>query len=255
MKTHGIINIASCMLLLAVSACQGEKKMEHYHEVYQQKPVTLYVAPLNDRSERHAVRVTEDSVYNASLNIAAKQLYLTASDPLIANGYYVPGAMASAFFAATESRSGKQLRNESIADYHSDYGIDAVLFITLHKWTSTANSWGAEIEYSLRLTEIGNEVMHVTVDATKYLPTDFKGNPKPLRADRKFAKKYGCDLETAQRCRLVEVVNQYVLKDLPSGARLRSHNAERYLTTHPEYFTMRINTDGGIEIVKTMELL
>ena len=131
------------LMLLAVAfmaSCKSEKKLEHYSEIYNERPSVIYVAPLNDLSLRHALRTTEDSLLNLSLNIASKQLFLTASDPLVYNGYYVPGPLASAQIAATEWRTGKQLRNDDITDYYTQLGIDAVLFITIHGWSSTSNS-------------------------------------------------------------------------------------------------------------------
>lgn len=235
--------------------CKGTKKLTQYDQVYKERPATVYIAPINDRSERHPLRTLDDSVYNASLNIATKHLYLTASDPLVFNGYYVLGPLASAQLAATETRTGKQLRNENINDYYTDLGIDAILFITVNSWTETPVSWTAEIEYTLRSTHTGGEVMHVIVKASKQLQTDFKGNPKPLGADEEFAKKYGCDLETAQRCRLVDVTNQFVLRDLPSGRRSRESSIERYVVSHPEYFSLNINPSGGVEILRQSPLL
>lgn len=235
---------------LFLIGCKGPKRITQYDEVYKERPATIYIAPVNDRSVRHPMRTMDDSIYNASLNVATKQLYLTASDPLIFNGYYVLGPLASAQIAATETRTGKQLRNGNIQDYYTDLGVDAILFITLLNWSETAVSWTAEIEYTLRSTHTGNEVMHVIVTSSKQLQTDFKGNPKPLGADEDFAKKYGCDLETAQRCRLVEVTNQFVLRDLPSGKRSREMAVERYVVSHPEYFNLNINPSGGVEILR-----
>ncbi|MBR1550186.1 MAG: hypothetical protein IJ634_06060 [Bacteroidales bacterium] len=234
-----------------MTSCKSEKKLEHYSDIYSERPAVIYVAPLNDLSLRHALRTTEDSALNLSLNIASKQLYLTASDPLVFNGYYVPGPLASAQIAATEWRSGKQLRNEDISDYNTQLGIDAVLFITIHNWSSTTNSWTVEAEYVLRSTTSNKELLHVSVTARKTLSTDFKGNPQPLVEDLAFADKYGCDLETAQRCRLVETLNKYVLKDLPSGKRAREHRTERYIPSHPEYFNLQIHPDGSVEMKQT----
>ena len=245
------------MLLLLplafMSGCKGEKRIAKYSELYNERPATVYVVPLNDVSPRRAFRETADSVYNASLNIAARQLYLTASDPLTAHGYYTLGPLASAQLAATESRTGKQLRNENINDLYTDLGIDAVLFIDLLSWSNTFNTWSVEAEYVMRSTHTGVEILHVHVNATKILHTDFKGNPKPLKEDIEFAKKYGCDLETAQRCRLVEIMNQYVLRDIPSGTRARQRNAEQYVNSHPEYFNLRIHRDGSVELLNDLQ--
>lgn len=241
-----------CLLVFTfLSACSSEKKLEQYSDIYSEHPTVIYVAPLNDLSTRHVVRTPDDSLYNLSLSTAAKQLFLTASDPLVYNGYYVPGPLASAQIAATEWRTGKQLRNESIEDYYTDLGIDAVLFLTLHSWANTTNSWTAEVEYVLRSAMSNNELLHVLVTAKKILPTDMKGNPIPLRDDEAFAQQYGCDLETAQRCRLVETLNKYVLKDLPAGKRAREHRTERYIPSHPEYFNFVIHPDGSVELKKS----
>lgn len=241
------------LLPLLMTACKGEKKMVQYDEMYKDRPATIYIAPLQDYSERRAVRTVEDSAYNVSVNAATKQLYLTASDPLVYKGYYVLGPLASSQIAATETRTVKQLRNESIVDYYTELGVDAVLFLTVKKWENTHNSWTVEVEYELRSTQTGSEVMHTLVRATKLLPTDFKGRPQPLGDDLEFGKKYGCDLETAQRCRLVETLNQFVLGDLPSGRRARENRVERYIPSHAEYFNMHINPDGSVMVVPSDE--
>lgn len=242
--------VLSSYFLVFLASCGSEKKLDAYSEIYNERPNVIYIAPLNDLSLRHALRTTEDSLYNLSLNIATKHLYLTAADPLIYNGYYLPGPLASAQIAATEWRTGKQLRNDNINDYYTNLGIDAVLFITLHSWQFTYNTWTVEVEYVLRSTRSGNELLHVSVKAMKVLTTDFKGNLLPLRDEVVFAKRYGCDIETAQRCRLVETLNQYVLKDLPSGAHARQHSTERYIPSHPEYFNLKIHPDGSVQMLK-----
>lgn len=253
MKSH-ISHFSFLIFLpLLLAGCKGEQKMSQFREVYQERPATLYVAPVVDRSERRAVRTVEDSVYNAAVNTAVKHLYLTASDPLVYNGYYVLGPLASAQLATTESRTVKQLRNENINDYNTDLGIDAILFLTVNSWNSTHNSWTVEVEYALRSTQTGSEVMHTVVKATKLLHTDFKGKPIPLGDDQAFAVKYGCDLETAQRCRLVEILNRFILKDLPAGNRARAVSIERYIPTHAEYFEMQINPDGSVMVLTDEE--
>lgn len=246
--------IVAALALVALTACSGQKRLEQYKDVYSERPAVIYVAPVDDRTPHKAVRETKDSVYNASISIAAKQLYLTAADPLTDMGYYVLGPLASAQIAATETRTGKQLRNESISDYGTELGIDAILFIDLISWKQTSNSWTAEIEYTLRSTHTGSELMHTRVNSTKYLHTDHRGNPKPLSDDLRFEERYGCDLETAQRCRLVEITNQYVLRDLPSGERARSYDAERYVQSHPEFFYLRIQRDGTVELFRADQI-
>ena len=163
--------IGILLLVLAAASCKSEKRLSYYNDLYREQPATIYIAPLADMSMRRVVRTTEDSLFNQSLNTAAQQLYLTAADPLVYRGYYVPGPLASAQIAATEHRSGKQLRNEDISDYHSLLGIDAVLFITLKEWRQTANSWSVEVEYALRSTETTSRRVRFRCPRTEPFPT------------------------------------------------------------------------------------
>lgn len=236
---------------IVFSACKGEKKMTQYSELYQQTPMTIYVAPLNDMAMRRAVRERTDSAYNASLGIAAQQFYLTAASLLTYRGYNVPGPLASAQLAATETRTGRQLRNENINDLYTGLGIDAVLFIDILSWKQTSCSWTVEAEYMLRSTHTNSELLHTHVTATKILPTDNKGNPMPFKDELDFQRSLDLDIATAQRCRMAEILNQYVLKDLPAGNRARRRGGERYDMSHPEYFTLRINRDGTVEMMQS----
>lgn len=252
MKSRVLFTIMTAGILLL--SCKSETKLTQYSAIYQEQPATIYIAPLNDFAMRHIMREMDDSLYNNSVSTAAMQLYLTAAAPLTVNGYYVPGPLVSAQIAASETRTGKQLRSDNINDYYTDLGIDAILFIDLVGWTQTTNAWTVEVEYILRSTHSNSELMNAHVNATKHLITDYKGNPQPLPEDIDFAEKFGCDLETAQRCRLVETLNNFVLKDLPTGKRARQHKTERYISSHPEFFYLRIKKDGSVEMLNNPEL-
>lgn len=250
-RTYRFLLLAFCLPLFMTAGCKGEQKLTQYNQMYKEDPAVLYIAPLNDRAMRRAIRETGDSAYNNSISTAALQLYLTAADPLISRGYYVPGPIASAQIAATESRTGKELRNTDITDLHTNLGIDAVLFIDLIEWSQTHNTWTVEVEYAVRSTHSGGELLYKHVTATKILPTDYKGNPQPLKEDLDFQNQFGCDLETAQRCRLVEILNSFVFQDLPSGSRSRRNGVEPYLVSQPEYYKLRIHKDGSVEVMKS----
>ena len=251
----GFMVFGALLLSLMVAGCRGEKKMVQYSQLYREQPYSIYIAPIDDRSEHRPMRTVDDSTYNASISVAAKHLYMTAASPLVYKGYYVPGPLASAQLSLTEWRTMKQLRNESVVDYKEDLGVDAILFITVVNWETTQNTWSVELDYTLRSTAHGDEVMHTHVKATKTLPVDYKGRPRPLKYDRAFAQQYDCDLETAQRCVMVERVNEYVLTDLPFGSRARGNVIERHSKTHPEYFALHITTDGSVMVVPVDEEL
>ena len=73
----------------------------------------------------------------------------------------------------------------------------------------------------------------------------------PFKDELEFQRSLDLDVATAQRCRLAEILNQYVLKDLPAGNRARQRGGERYDMSHPEYFTLRINRDGTVEMMQS----
>lgn len=60
---------------------------------------------------------------------------------------------------------------------------------------------------------------------------------------------------TAQRCRLVEMVNKFVLKDLPAGQRARQQKSERFLKSNPEYYYLRIERDGSVVLLDNNETI
>lgn len=253
MKTSHII-ITAIVALAVFAGCKSSKKNAFYDNIYKEKTSTIYVAPLSDIAERNAERELNDKSHNASLDIAAKHMYLTAATPLVNSGYYVIGPMASAQIAATETRTRRQLQNGSIADLNERYGIDAILLTTIHRWRETTCEWTVYAEYQLRSTKSGEELMHVWVRATKLLPTDHKGVPQPLKADIDFAEAWDCDLATAQRCRLVEVLNQFILNDLPLGNRSRQYAEDRYIASRStEYVNLLIDRDGSVEMKRTTE--
>ncbi|MBR1798428.1 MAG: hypothetical protein IJ761_00820 [Bacteroidales bacterium] len=239
-------------LTLLIISCQGEKKVSRYESWYKEKPEVIYVAPVCDLSQRKVVRGDDDSIYNASLNLAAKHMYLSSFSPIITNGYYTLGALASAQFALAHPKTTKQLHNSSMEEYRN-LGIDAVLLITIHNWSQSSDQWNIYVEYVLRSTHNNTELMHVWVKGAKQLSTNYKGIPIPLKKDIKFAENANCDTETAIRCSLVETLNKYVLNDIPRGALARSREKEPYTTAHPDYFQMMIRKDGTVEMLQMGE--
>ncbi|MCR4660015.1 MAG: hypothetical protein K5650_06940 [Bacteroidales bacterium] len=249
MKPQTLITALAALLAINLTGCKTTQKTAFYEDIYKEQTATIYVAPLNDLSARNAERELNDKNHNASLNTAAKYLYISASTPLITSGYYVIPPLASAQIAAAEQRTRKELMTGKIDDYATRYGIDAVLFTTIHGWRETSCQWTLFAEYVLRSTKSNDELMHVWVEASKLLPTDHRGNPLPLKADQDFADQWDCDLATAQRCRLAEILNQFVLNDLPLGNRSRQYNEDRYIPSRStEYIKLMVDRDGTLEM-------
>lgn len=228
--------------------CKSEKKINSYSDIYSEKPTTVFLAPIYDRTERRVEKYPQDVEYNNALNTAAAFLYQTMPNPLLKRGYYVIGPVASKQIAASESRSNKQLRNGDLSDFNKKYGIDAMMMVTIHRWTESNGKWIVYLEYQLRSTKTNSDLMHTWVLATKEVPLNMKSDPIVMKTDKAYADSYKMDNQTAQRCFLVERVNDYILRDLPISVSLRQFEDDLYRTSNPTYLRYVWNEDGHAEV-------
>lgn len=233
-------------------ACKSEKKVNTYSGIYNERPTTIYIAPINDKSERKVEKYPSDKDYNNELNSAKAYLYQTMSAPLVTKGYYVIGPVASSEIAEATGLTHKQLRHDDLKALNSEYGIDAVLIVTLHRWKDENGKKIAFLEYQLRSTKSNVDMMHSWVMATKQVSTNLKGDPIKLKNDTRFAKRFDMDNGTAQRCFLVEKVNDYVLRNLPTSSQRRQFEKDLYRTANPQYINY-LWIDGGAEVEECTE--
>ncbi len=238
------------MLALAamVAGCKGEKKISAYQDIYQERPTMIYVAPILDKAERKVEKYPTDIAYNNEINTATAYLYQTIAQPLKKRGYYVIGTVASKEIAEATQLSAKALRNGDLSMMMKDYGIDAVLIVTLHRWREENGKWIAYLEYQLRSTKSNHDLMHTWVMATKEVPTNLKNDPIIMKRDKEFAKKFDFDNGTAQRTFLVEKVNDYVLRNLPISSMLRQFEKDLYRSANPNYIKYTWTEDGGADV-------
>lgn len=245
---------AFAVILIVANGCKSDKKAASYSGLYTEKPTTIYVAPVNDKSERRTVKYPGDMQYNNELDLAAKYMYQTMQKPIAKLGYYVIGLTSSMQIAAEETRNYRQMLTGDLKPYKNNYGIDAILFSTIHKWKQNKEEWIVYLEYTLVSTKSNSELMHTWVKATKLVPTNFKGVPLTMKFDDDFADDMELSNGSAQRCFLVAQVNDYVLRNLPTSAEKRQFEEDLYFKANPAYFSYYFNEEGTIEIQNsTME--
>ncbi len=244
MKRSTIIAILIAVLM---TGCKSEKKISSYEDIYSERPTVIYLAPINDKAERKVEKYPTDIAYNNEINTAKAYLYQTLSAPLLNNGYYVIGPVASEQIAQDKNLTPKQLRNGDLKAFNSEYGIDAVLIVTLHKWKDENGKKTAFLEYQMRSTKTNVDLMHTWVMAVKQVSTNLKGDPITLSNDTRFAKRFGMDNGTAQRCFLVEKVNDYVLRNLPTSSLRRQFEKDQYQNANPTYIKY-VWIDGGADV-------
>ena len=245
------IAITAIATLLLVG-CKSEKKVTSYSDIYSERPTTIYIAPVNDKTQRKVEKYPKDAEYNNEINSAKAYLLQTMPAPLLKKGYYVIGPVASAEIAEAVPMTPKQLRNDDLKQLGTDYGIDAVLVVTLHNWKDENGKKIAYLEYQLRSTKSNIDLMHTWVLATKQVSTNLKGDPIRLKNDTRFAKQMDVDNGTAQRCFLVEKVNDYVLRNLPTSSQRRQFEKDLYRAANPQYIKYTW-MDGGADVEECSE--
>ena len=238
---------AALLAATLLCGCKSEKKIESYSDIYSERPTTIYIAPINDKAERKVEKYPTDIAYNNELNTAKAFLWQTMGGPLLHIGYYVIGKAASDKIAELTNMGFKQLRNGDLSELGTGYGIDAVLIVTLHSWKDENGKKTAFLEYQLRSTKTNIELMHTWVMATKQVSVNLKGDPITLKNDTRYANKYGMDNGTAQRCFLVEKVNDYVLRNLPTSCQRRQFEKDMFRSANPSYIKYTW-MDGGAEV-------
>ncbi|MCR5192430.1 MAG: hypothetical protein K6D59_03910 [Bacteroidales bacterium] len=239
----------SLLAAILLTGCKSEKKINSYSDIYSERPVTIYIAPIIDKAERRVEKYPTDIAYNNEINTAKAYLRQTMGTPLSKKGYYVIGQVASAEIATATDMDAKTLRNGNISVFNNDYGIDAVLIVTLHKWKDDNGKKTAFLEYQLRSTKSNVDLFHTWVMATKQVSTNLKGDPITLSNDKKFAKRFDLDNGSAQRSFLVEKVNDYVLRDIPTSSQRRQFEKDLYRNANPNYISYTW-MDGGADVEK-----
>ena len=240
-----IIFVAGAMWL---TGCKSEEKAVSYETVYEEKPVILYCAPSFDNCERRAEKYPTDVAYNNEVNSANKFFYETMSSPLIKHGYYVIGPVASEQIAASEQRSPKQLFYGDIKNYGTLYGIDAVIFTTIHRWREENGKWIVYIEYLMRSTRTNTDMMHKWVKAVKAVPLNLKKDPVIMKKDKEYAEAMEFDNGTAQRCFLVEKVNDYILRNIPISSTRRQFESDAHKPASKTYLQYSWTEQGTAEV-------
>ena len=234
--------------LLTLAGCKSEKKVSTYSSIYKERPVTLYIAPLQDNSQRKEEKYPQDAAFNAERNTAARHLSLTLSRPLAAQGYYVIPALSAQRIAQQEQQTHKELLEGDLLRYAQQYGVDAMLIVTLHRWKDVDGEVMLFIEYVLRSCKSNTDLMHSWVQAVVKSEHNYKGDAVATPSDRLLMQDYGVDAATALRCRLAERVSDHVLRNLPFSARKRQFEQDRYQKANESYLRCVLTDNGEVEM-------
>lgn len=240
--------IIPLLVLCLLCSCKGEKNIVTYETLYQEQPLTILLAPVQDNSKRSLPKTTQDQVLNDQLDAAAHYLRQSLSTPLVSQGYYVIAPLASDAIVTQTGKDYRSLMNGDLKEFSSRYGIDAVLLAAIHKWEKPEeNEIVVYVEYTLRSTKTGQELFHNWVRGRKFQPVDTKGKPVELASDLDFINLTEFDSPLAHRCILLEQVSDFVLRGLPTSANRWYFKHDKYIPSAPAYYRFDLMYDGSVE--------
>lgn len=245
MKRTSVI-LALLVMLLAAS-CKSEKKVATYETLYREQPLTILIAPVQDNAQRGVVRTTQDQVLNDELTQAAHYLRQSCIAPLVALGYYPLPILASDVITEQIGKNYRQLMLDDISVLSTQYGIDAILLTAVHKWQEPEiNEIVVFVEYTLRSTKSGLELMHTWVRGNKMQPVDAKGEPIELAADNDFLKRTDLNKRLAHRCLLMAGISDFALRNIPTAVSRWFTNRDKLVPANPTFYSFTMNPDGGV---------
>jgi hypothetical protein len=188
----GIVALTSCNTTIPIS------KQEAYKNLYEEKPLSILVMP----------------PINRSVKVEAKEFfYSTLASPIAQKGYYiVPPLLAMEILKEESAYDAERFIDHSVMKFGEVFGIDAVLFTTIHEWSkSQINSRvTVKVEYLMKSAKTDEVLFHRTGEVA--LSTSV--NTGSLIGD-----VVGSIVSTALTKEIVvgRKCNAYSLSDLPAG--------------------------------------
>ncbi|MEL7588942.1 MAG: GNA1162 family protein [Prolixibacteraceae bacterium] len=216
MKTILYFAVAATVL----ASCTNSKllpKSETYKNIYQEQPLAVLVMP----------------PINKSTKVEAKELfYSSLSQPFTQRGYYVMPPLLSMEILKEESAYDAELFiNNSMKQAGELFGVDAVLFTTIHEWNKTAiaSQVNVKLEYLLKSTKTDEILFHRTGDITLNISVN-TGNIIGDLVGSMLATALTKEIVVARNC------NYYTITDIPSGKYSPTFGQDGALKAQPAEF-------------------
>ena len=212
------------ILGLVVTSCAPTMptKSATYKNLYEEKPLSILALPPINRSTK----------------VEAKELfYSSLAVPFTLKGYYVmPPLLAMEILKEESAYDAEMFLNSSMKRVGELFGVDAVLFTTIHEWTKTAiaSQIRVKIEYMLKSAKtdeiLFNRIGDVTLSTT-------------MNTGNAFADLIGGMVSTALTKEIVvgRNCNIYTLSDIPAGKYSPNFGMDGQEPAQPKEFKAIIN--------------
>ena len=209
--------VVAAVILASCSNAKLLPKSEAYKNIYQEKPLSVLLLP----------------PINKSTKVEAKELfYSSLSQPLTLRGYYVMPPLLSMEILKEESAYDAELFiNNSMKQVGDLFGVDAVLFTTIHEWNKTAiaSQINVKIEYLLKSTRTDEILFHRTGDITLNVSVN-TGSIIGNVVGSMLATALTKEIVVARNC------NYYTVADIPSGKYSPTFGLDSDLKAQPAEF-------------------
>lgn len=197
--------ILACIVgLIAFSSCTTTKqvakitKADQYSRMYEEQPISILVMPPINRSTK----------------VEAKELfYSSLIVPLSQRGYYVlPPLLSMEILKEESAYDAEMFINNSMMPVGNLFGVDAVLFTTIHEWAKTtiASQVRVVVEYTIKSTKTDEVLFNRTGDIT-YSPRANTGSFLGDLVSSMITTAFTKEIEMGRRC------NVYTIEDMPAG--------------------------------------
>lgn len=219
MRKITYILLAACLL----ASCGPTKVMKsaRYAKMYEEKPVSILVMPPINRSTK----------------VEAKELfYSSLIVPLSQKGYYVmPPLLTMEILKEESAYDAEMFINNSMKQVGDLFGVDAVLFTTIHEWTKTtiASQIRVVVEYTLKSTKTDEVIFSRKGDIT-YSPNTNSGSALGNLIGNMLATALTKEIEVGRKC------NVYTLGDIPAGKYSPSWGADGNTAAGDESFKVKV---------------
>lgn len=225
------ITILALLATVFLFSCGTTKpthsKEEMYGALYNNQPVSIAVMP----------------PINKTNNVEAKEFfYLTLSQPLSEQGYYVlPPFLTMEMFKTESAYDAEQFVNGPLGRFKEILGADAVLFTTIHKWEKKAglsNTVNVTVEYSLRSTQNNEEIFHRKGNIIYDASVSSSGGG--LMGGLINLAASAINTAATNHIKVARACNNFILSDAPAGAYSPSYGQDKSSLAGEKEFTQTI---------------
>ena len=191
-----------------------------YPKMYEEKPVTLLVMP----------------PINNTTKVEAKELlYTSISRPLAEAGYYVISPLvAMDVFKSESAYDSEQFYDGKLDMFKNYFGVDAVVFSFIEKWSKVGVGINTEIRYVIKSAHTGEILFAKSCSLFLDLSAKSSSDKSLLSSLLNVADTF---LTTALTDHIVAArkANYYIFEDLPRG---------KYHPDHMEDYDVPVDSDN-----------